>query len=321
MINFSDTENREKMIDLDRASLNATLAIQQNLNTQLLTFMKNYMGNVQVNINFNSESKAFYYINTSVSMLTKSNKNIKSLKGLLTTLESISTSMKTQKHTATFLKKIDKYNSQFSKILDSIYENTSSIEEFIHEISTIDMQSLLEELAKESNAELNSNEDIESIQNDSTTINSDELERAYIENTLIISDLQGKVILPYTLADIQEILQTDEEHKYTTISDVIEKLYTKPMKDYKFSAIARFREAYRLMILKEHSSKFKALCLASELFVNYNLHPAIITACNSLDQLDIYLACLEDGTLNEFNSFDIKYEIPPTVLAEEKIKD
>ena len=93
------------------------------------------------------------------------------------------------------------------------------------------------------------------------------------------------------------------------------------MKDYKFSAIARFREAYRLMILKEHSSKFKALCLASELFVNYNLHPAIITACDSLDQLDIYLACLEDGTLNEFNSFDIKYEIPPTVLAEEKIKD
>ena len=52
MINFSDTENREKMIDLDKTSLNATLAIQQNLNTQLLTFMKNYMGNVQVNINF-----------------------------------------------------------------------------------------------------------------------------------------------------------------------------------------------------------------------------------------------------------------------------
>lgn len=44
MINFSDTENREKMIDLDRASLNATLAIQQNLNTQLLTFMKKLYG-------------------------------------------------------------------------------------------------------------------------------------------------------------------------------------------------------------------------------------------------------------------------------------
>lgn len=320
MINFSDTENREKMIDLDRTSLNATLAIQKNLNTQLLTFMKNYMGNVQININFNSESKAFYYINTSVSMLTKSNKNIKSLKGLLTTLDSISTTMKTQKHTATFLKKINKYNNQFSKVLDSIYENNSSIEEFIHEISTIDMQSLLAELAEETNIQINVNAD-ESVSETYSTINSDELELSYIENTLVISDLQGKVILPYTLADIQEIIQKDDEHKYTSISDVIEKLYTKPMKDYKFSAIARFREAYRLMILKEHSSKFKALCLASELFVNYNLHPAIITACDSLDQLDIYLACLEDGTLNEFNSFDIKYEIPPTVLAEEKIKD
>lgn len=320
MINFSDTENREKMIDLDRTSLNATLAIQENLNTQLLTFMKNYMGNVQININFNSESKAFYYINTSVSMLTKSNKNIKSLKGLLTTLDSISTTMKTQKHTATFLKKIDKYNNQFSKVLDSIYENTSSIEEFIHEISTIDMQSLLAELAEETNIQINVSAD-ESVSETSSTINSDELELSYIENTLVISDLQGKVILPYTLADIQEIIQKDDEHKYTSISDVIEKLYTRPMKDYKFSAIARFREAYRLMILKEHSSKFKALCLASELFVNYNLHPAIITACNSLDELDIYLACLEDGTLNEFNSFDIKYEIPPTVLAEETIKD
>ncbi len=320
MINFSDTENREKMIDLDRTSLNATLAIQKNLNTQLLTFMKNYMGNVQININFNSESKAFYYINTSVSMLTKSNKNIKSLKGLLSTLDSISTTMKTQKHTATFLKKIDKYNNQFSKVLDSIYENNSSIEEFIHEISTIDMQSLLAELAEETNIQINVNAD-ESVSETYSTINSDELELSYIENTLVISDLQGKVILPYTLADIQEIIQKDDEHKYTSISDVIEKLYTKPMKDYKFSAIARFREAYRLMILKEHSSKFKALCLASELFVNYNLHPAIITACDSLDQLDIYLACLEDGTLNEFNSFDIKYEIPPTVLAEEKIKD
>lgn len=320
MINFSDTENREKMIDLDRTSLNATLAIQKNLNTQLLTFMKNYMGNVQININFNSESKAFYYINTSVSMLTKSNKNIKSLKGLLTTLDSISTTMKTQKHTATFLKKIDKYNNQFSKVLDSIYENTSLIEEFIHEISTIDMQSLLAELAEETNIQINVNAD-ESVSETSSTINSDELELSYIENTLVISDLQGKVILPYTLADIQEIIQKDDEHKYTSISDVIEKLYTRPMKDYKFSAIARFREAYRLMLLKEHSSKFKALCLASELFVNYNLHPAIITACDSLDELDIYLACLEDGTLNEFNSFDIKYEIPPTVLAEETIKD
>ncbi len=310
MINFSDIENREKMLELDRSSLTATLAIQQNLNTQLLTFIKNYMGNVQVNINFDSESKAFYYINTSVSMLTKSNKNISNLKKLLTMLDSISASI--QKHSTTLSGKIDKYNAKFSPTLDTIYANTSSIEEFIHEISTIDMKALLEELAKENNIQLSNN----NFQTDASTINSKDLELSYIENTLIISDLQGKVILPFTIAGVQEILQTDVEHNYTSISDVIERLYTRPMKNYKFSAIARFREAYRLMIFKEHTSKFKALCLASELFVNYNLHPAIITACESLDQLDVYLACLEEGTLDDFRGFDIKYEIPPTVLEE-----
>ena len=48
-----------------------------------------------------------------------------------------------------------------------------------------------------------------------------------------------------------------------------------------------------------------------ELFINYNLHPAIITACNSLNELDIYLACLEDDTLEDFKFFSIKYEIAP----------
>lgn len=316
MINFSDTENREKMLDFDRASLSATLAIQQNLNVQLLTFMKNYMGNVQINVNFNSESKAFYYINTSVTMLSKSNKNIKSLKGLLASLDTISTSMNSAKHTATFFKKIDTYNNQFSKVLDTIYKNTILIEEFIHEIASIDMTSLLDELTKEANLEI-----VENKKTNSDTINSDDLELSYVENTLVISDLQGKIILPYTMAGIQEIIQKDAEHKYTSISDVIEKLYTKPISDYKFSAIARFREAYRLMIQKEHSSKLKALCLASELFANYNLHPAIITACDSLDQLDIYLACLEDETLDDFHGFDIKYEIAPVILATESIKN
>ena len=79
---------------------------------------------------------------------------------------------------------------------------------------------------------------------------------------------------------------------------------------YKFSAIARFREAYRLVRDRENGSKIKALELACELFLNYNLHPAIITACKTLDQLDVYLACLEDNTLDEFEFFDVKYEIP-----------
>ncbi len=310
MISFSDANNREKMLNLDKNSLNATLSIQKNLNRQLLTFMKTYMGNVEINMNSNLDSKFFYYINTTVTMLSKSNYNIKQLQDLLITLNTLSENMKTHNYDNSINIEIENYNNQFSEALNSIYENTSSIEKFIHEISIINIPELLKEYSNEIAEE-------QIIKSDNSTISSDELNSSFIENTLIISDLQGKIILPYTIEKIKNILQNDKHNNYKSISDVIEKLYTKPIKYYKFSAIARFREAYNLMIKKEHTTKFKALCLASELFTNYNLHPAIITACESLDQLDIYLACLEDNTLDEFRFFDIKYEILPVMVTEQ----
>ena len=310
MINFSDTENREKMLDLDKNSLNATLAIQKNLNCQLLSFMKNYMGNVEINLNSNSDNKLFYYINTTVDMLSKSNSNIKMIQDLLSKINKLTRYMNDGTYDDSVINEVQIYNNKFNKVLNTVYENTSSIEKFILEISVVDMPELLKEYS--SSCEIAT----PSVQADSSTISSDRLDSTFIENTLIISDLKGKVFLPYTIEKIKDILQKDTSNYYKSISDVIEKLYTKSAKYYKFSAIARFKEAYRLMIKKEHSSRFKALCLASELFTNYNLHPAIITACESLDQLDIYLACLEDNTLEDFHFFDIKYEILPVMVTE-----
>ena len=310
MINFSDSENREKMLDLDKNSLNATLAIQKNLNCQLLSFMKNYMGNVEINLNSNSDNKLFYYINTTVDMLSKSNSNIKMIQDLLSKINKLAKYMNDGTYDDSVINEVQIYNNKFNKVLNTVYENTSSIEKFILEISVVDMPELLKEYS--SNCEIAT----PSIQADSSTISSDRLDSTFIENTLIISDLKGKVFLPYTIEKIKDILQKDTSNYYKSISDVIEKLYTKSAKYYKFSAIARFKEAYRLMVKKEHSSRFKALCLASELFTNYNLHPAIITACESLDQLDIYLACLEDNTLEDFHFFDIKYEILPVMVTE-----
>lgn len=310
MINFSDTENREKMLGLDKNSLNATLAIQKNLNCQLLSFMKNYMGNVEINLNSNSDNKLFYYINTTVDMLSKSNSNIKMIQDLLSKINKLTRYMNDSTYDDSVINEVQIYNNKFNKVLNTVYENTSSIEKFILEISVVDMPELLKEYS--SSCEIAT----PSVQADSSTISSDRLDSTFIENTLIISDLKGKVFLPYTIEKIKDILQKDTSNYYKSISDVIEKLYTKSAKYYKFSAIARFKEAYRLMIKKEHSSRFKALCLASELFTNYNLHPAIITACESLDQLDIYLACLEDNTLEDFHFFDIKYEILPVMVTE-----
>ena len=101
--------------------------------------------------------------------------------------------------------------------------------------------------------------------------------------------------------------------RYHSIEEVVNKLYTKPISYYKFSPIARFKEAYKLVKDRAKLSRLKALSLAFELFGNYSLHPAIITACKSIDELDIYLACLEENDLDDFKFFNIKYEVPLAV--------
>lgn len=133
----------------------------------------------------------------------------------------------------------------------------------------------------------------------------------YIENTLVISEITGTVTLPYKLNELNKELAENSE--YNNIDEIITKEYTRPLKYYKYSAISRFREAFDLALNKSHLSYLKALSLGLELLTNFNLHPAIITACKTIDELDIYLSCLEDNELDDFNIFDIKFEMLPQV--------
>ena len=314
MINFSDKNSLSTMLNIESDSLKATLDIQKNLNKQILIFMKNFIGKLEITLDFDPTNKVFKYLNDSTFALNKSNENIHVMQKLLTKLQNIDKISKKDVLSDDIKEKIEVYNSEFKEQIDVIYKNTNDIEKFIHKISKIDLQKLLEDLNSTKKVEKES----ELKETDSIIISSDELNSSFVENTLIISEVQGKVILPYKLSDVKEILLNDND-KYKSIEDVIQDLFTRPISNYKISSLARFREAYTLMIEKEKSSKFKALSLASELFSNFNLHPAIITACSSLDELDIYLACLEDNTLDDFHFFDIKYEIAPAVVKAKNI--
>lgn len=291
MINFADKENITKLIELEKISLTSTLDIQKNLNKQILIFIKNFMSNVTFSFDINPNDKAFYYLNESTNALSKSNSNITVLKRLLENLEGINI---TSENLDLY---IEKYNSDFKENIDLIYTSTEIIEKFVHKINTTD----LSELAK--------NLTIENEEKADDIITGKDLEISYIENTLVISEEQNKVILPYTINKVKDIL-LENNKEYSSLQDVIDKVYTKPISYYKFSAISRFRETYKLVKEKENGSRAKALELAFELLLNYNLHPAIITACKNLDELDVYLACLEDNALDEFEFFNIKYEIP-----------
>lgn len=128
-------------------------------------------------------------------------------------------------------------------------------------------------------------------------------------DTLLISETQSKVVLPYKISDIEKFL--DKNKKYKTIQEVIDGEYTFPIDKYKNSSKSRFKEAYNLMRKKEKASVFDSLSLATEVIFNSSLNPAVITACNNLDQLDVYLDCLSSNELDKFNYFKVKYEIMP----------
>lgn len=132
-----------------------------------------------------------------------------------------------------------------------------------------------------------------------------------VENTLVISETQGKIILPYTLDSLDLILK--ENDKYQNIDEVIENEYVIPYTNFKNPIFSRFKEAFKLIRYKEHGSIKDAFDLGMELLLNYNLHPAIISACKSIDELDIYLDYLENNETDKFDCFDIKFEIPPVI--------
>jgi len=133
---------------------------------------------------------------------------------------------------------------------------------------------------------------------------------------LLISEVQGKVFLPYTAHEIQDLIDSSD-NEYETAEEVIENLYIKPFNLYKYQFFARFRETVELITKRENMSLKDGIDLALELSRKRYLHPAVISACKNLDELNVYLDCLDKNELDDFKVFNIKYEITPLVIKNE----
>lgn len=135
-------------------------------------------------------------------------------------------------------------------------------------------------------------------------------------NTLIISDSNQNVVLPYRVIELEEKLKSNK--KYKSLQDVIKNEYTLPLETFKNPTKSRFREAFQLIKKKEHGSLKEAIELGFELMFQSDLNPAVIAACKDLDELDIYLDCLDDNELDKFSCFKIEYNVPPTKKGKKK---
>jgi len=133
---------------------------------------------------------------------------------------------------------------------------------------------------------------------------------------LLISEIQGKVFLPYTSDEIKELIQS-EENEYTTSQEVIDNVFTKPFSYYRNPFTSRFRESVELITKREQMTLKDGINLGTELFGKKYLHPAIISACKNLDELNVYLDCLDKNELDDFKVFNIVYEMRPMVVKTE----
>ena len=104
---------------------------------------------------------------------------------------------------------------------------------------------------------------------------------------------------------------TDGSGKQTQLEKLRKRLDEENI-EYKNVSFPNYESPSSSLVKMYLSGEF-AFDLGTELLFNYNLHPAIISACRNLDELDIYLDYLENNETENFKCFSIIFEIPPVV--------
>ena len=262
--------------------INSMILVQQNLVTILL-------GNIEK------------IVSSSTNVDTKySDDVIKILEGLKNSLELCNKNIALLQDKKKEIETNPENNYDYAEMLTNINQNTLSVETFLHSLLQFTEFNFSDNNATETEKEINI-EDMD-----------------LKENTLIISETSRRVILPYTKIDLENIKAKDSSKTY---EEIIQENYTLPIDLFKTPFVSRFREAFKLAHSKEKKSIKFAFDLGTELLFNYNLHPAIITACRNLDELDIYLDYLESNETEKFECFNIIFEIPPVISKRKSSKN
>ena len=308
MIFYYKKDNNLELQKQDIANnLNTQLNVQEMNIKILLECLKNINEVIQNNENLDTLNELIDLLKEIKINLKKLRDNISKLKKIQSLLEVIPVNISDNNSND----KLEEYNNLAISFQNDIYNINSEVSNFI--LKYIEKTSF-------SNKK-NNKEDITEDEVQKTVIENEkrlkdiaiekELENTEItdNDTLLISQKQNKVFLPYTVSELKEKLYKNK--KYNNIQEIINNEYIIPFDRYKNSIISRFKEAYNLMRKKEKASITDSLDLALELSFNSLLNPAIITACKNLDELDIYLDCLSSNELDKFNIFKIKYEILP----------
>ena len=107
-------------------------------------------------------------------------------------------------------------------------------------------------------------------------------------DTLLISEKQGKIFLPYTVNDLEQYLE-EYPDEYKSLSDVVNQEYIVSIDKYRHQSISRFKEMYCLMRDVEMKSVIEAFKRAVEVMFDSRINPTIIAACRTEEQVNNYI--------------------------------
>lgn len=126
--------------------------------------------------------------------------------------------------------------------------------------------------------------------------------------TLIISEKQNKVYLPYTIDELEEYARRYPAD-YPSLETVVKQEYMIPLNSfYKNPAHARFSETYYLVRKRERRNVVIALIYAMIFVTKTELNPAVIAACKTQKELSEYMKCLKENKLENFTHFKVVYD-------------
>ena len=290
-------------IEIEKENIEQIIELYENKKSNLLAITTNV---IEITDSMNKKKLENFY--ETISSLKKLFEDINAIQLLASQLkndlnETLTLYYKSSENNKNEIKaNLVEYNKQRDELFHKIlkFENTS----------TTVFNSAIALSLKNSNKKTNKNPPFINYTSPNEKTRIDIKLEPHDNNTLIISEKEQKAFLPFYYSKVEAIYQK-ANHKYQTLQDVINDLYILPLSRFKNSVIARFRESFHLIREKEKGSITKALDLGLELMFKYELNPIIIAACRNLDELDIYLDCLEENELYDFTCFEIKFEVMP----------
>ena len=280
--NDDDNLNSSANVDVDKktninTSTNNNIINNNNYNTDEINNNENNDTNVSNKVNRTINSSIDIDLNSNIDTTTINNENIN--------LNEFNKKMESNTNN----QNIDFNNNKIENIENNEIKNNNTNNEIKNEESIHDYI----------NSSFNSS--TEEIKNN---IHSDNL-------TLIISESDNKVYLPYKISEVQAYLE-QFPNKYINFEDVIEKEFITSLNIYtKHPSLARFRETYSLIRDREYKTISESLKTSLELMFRTDINPAIIAACKTEEQLENYIDCLEREKLDNFTDFKIEFKVNP----------